>query len=69
MEKTPEQPQVDIVARECECGGRPKIQKWGGSEKYWVCCDTRECDRETGTYHTRLRATQVWNNMQRSFIH
>ena len=67
MEKLPEQPPVDVCARQCECGGHPKVQKWGASDKYWVCCDTFECDRETTTYYTRLRAIQMWNNMQRNF--
>lgn len=51
------------IPKQCECGGRPQVQKWADG-KFWVCCDDRECDRETGTHPTRRRAIQTWNSLQ-----
>jgi len=48
----------------CSCGGRPQLQMWGSTGKWWVCCDSRECAKETGTFTLRDDAVKCWNRIQ-----
>lgn len=55
---------IRAEARDCECGGKPHVQMWGVTGKWWVCCDSRECAKETGTFTLRDDAVKVWNRLQ-----